>query len=229
MLIGAVALVAQVGAYKFRSLLTTGKKGAIEDVNPHAVGTAAHFAKALSRAPITEIVTFLDEAKGKQLQDSLLQHADDLDYLQQLATSLGNQSSLNPSLNAVIEACNRRRFFGRFKKGNQTVELDTLLQQRTKGDKDDDNASLETSLSRQTERLCFYFQRGACRFRYCNFQHKCSLCFSTAHGANSCSRRQWTRGRTTATATGYQGTANQGTERPPHPRFRRDRATNRNA
>ena len=157
------------------------------------------------------------------MEESLLQHNNDLDYLQQLTTSLGKRTELNPSLNAVIEAFNRRRFYGRYKKDGQSVELDTLLHQRSKGDNDEDESSKDN-------RVCFNFQRGHCAFKFCNFQHKCSICFSPSHGANSCRKAETASNSTTM----HRGPPAIGTSRtqtatsPPHPRYRRDRAANRN-
>ena len=57
-----------------------------------------------------EVIKFVNREKGEQLTKVLLQHADDLDYLQDLMNSLSKKGSLNPSLNAVIQAYSRRRF-----------------------------------------------------------------------------------------------------------------------
>ena len=102
--------------------MSAGKPGALADIRPDAIGTANYFAKAMCRAPILEVIGFLDKSKKEKVVESLLQHADDLDYLQQLVTSLGKRPELNPSLNAVIEASNRGRFYGRYKKDRQSVE-----------------------------------------------------------------------------------------------------------
>ena len=156
MLIGGVLLVAQLGAHRIRSLLADGKKGVLDDIRPSSVGTAAHFTKALGQAPMLEVMKFVDNQKGEQLINALLQHADDLDYLQELVSSMAKQSSLNPSLNAVAQAYSRRRFTGRFKAEGQSIELDTLVHQSTRSSKDDDTAT-KTKLTGKSERLCWAF------------------------------------------------------------------------
>ena len=51
-----------------------------------------------------EVIKFANKEKGEKLAKVLLQHADDLDYLQDLLSSVGKKTALNPSLNAVIQA-----------------------------------------------------------------------------------------------------------------------------
>ena len=91
----------------------------------------------------------------------LLRHADDLDYLQTLVTSLGKKIEINPSVNAVIDAHNRRRFKGRFKTEGQSVELDTLLHQDTKEVPDDKFI--------QRKLRCRAFQKDECTWPSCRF------------------------------------------------------------
>ena len=56
MLLGAVLLVAQIGAHQLRHLLTSGMSGRLKDIQLEAVGTAAHFKKALPQAPLIEVI-----------------------------------------------------------------------------------------------------------------------------------------------------------------------------
>ena len=149
----------------------------------------------------------------------MLQHANDLDYVQELLTSLSTKASLNPSLNAVVNTFSRRRFKGCFKTEGQSVELDTLLQQTTKSTKDSESPTASTS--RRSDRLCFAFQRESCALSSCSFSHRCSLCYSYEHGAMRCT---YNRGDQNATQGAARAPAP--ASRPPHPRFRRDRANN---
>ena len=197
----------------------------LKSVRPSSVGTAAHFSKALGQAPILDIIKFVDKEKGSQLTKLLLQHADDLDYLQELMSSLGKNESVNPSLNAVVTAYSRRRFNGLFKSEGQSVELDTLLHQSTKNAKDDDNYTAQSS-SRPSDRICFRFQQGICNWTNCSFSHRCSLCTASTHGALSCPRLQQSEHpHRSSTSRDWNGSSQ--SSRPPHPRFRRDRAQNR--
>ena len=170
-----------------------------------------------------EVIKFVNREKGEQLTKVLLQHADDLDYLQDLMNSLSKKGSLNPSLNAVIQAYSRRRFKGLFKSEGQSVELDTLLYQGTKSAKDDDEL-IGQKTPNSSSRFCFRFQHGTCTWQACAFMHHCSLCMATTHGCLNCPRLRQSRrpARNMATATWNETT----TTRPPHPRFRRDRAHN---
>ena len=220
MLTGAALFIAQVGAHKIRRVLTRKRKtGALERIRPDSVGTAAHFSKALGQASILEVINFIDKEKGDEIAETLLQHANDLDDVQELLTSLSTKASLNPSLNAVVNAFSRRRFKGCFKTEGQSVELDTLLQQTTKSKKDKE--SYTASTSRRFDRLCYAFQRESCAVSSCNFSHRCSLCYSYEHGAIRCT---YNSGGQNATHGAARTPAP--ASRPPHPRYRRDRANN---
>ena len=224
MLIGAVLLIAQIGAHDIRSRLNAGKSGMLKEVMYDTRrGTAAQFVKFLSQAPMLEVMELISKEKKEQVTEKLLQHADDLDYLQTLVTSLGREPALNPSMNAVEEAYARRRFTGRFKTTGQSVRLDTLLYKSTRGTADDDEATSVKGKPRQPSyRLCFKFQKGECRWPSCTFQHKCRTCASTEHGADECPLRNSQRAGTNS--SGARSNQQPDTTRPPHPRYRRDRA-----
>ena len=115
-----------------------------------------------------------------------MQHAVDLDYVQELITSLGKRTELNPSMNAVVEAFMRKRFTGRFKRGEQSVELDTLLHSssRTTYDADEEVGKKRTDF--KSSSLCHFFQNGTCQYPNCRFQHICGICKSNMHGSNLC-------------------------------------------
>ena len=91
MILGAVLLVAQVGAHSVRTLLTTGDAQALHNIKPDDYGTAAQFTKALAKAPMLDVLRLLNKDKTLQIVEGLLQNADDLDYLQNLITSTGEQ------------------------------------------------------------------------------------------------------------------------------------------
>ena len=236
MLTGAVVLTAQIGAHRVRTLLTSGDEDVIANIRRDDYGTAGQFAKALARAPVVEVLKFLAKDKASEIVGGLLQNADDLDYLQNLITSIGKQPSINPTMNAVVDAFARRRIAGRFKTAGQSVALDTLLQQSTKT-VDDDDATVAAS-SKQTRQnsgrkpnnLCYLFQRNECTFQPCLYRHRCSICFAVTHGSMSCNR--YRRQQNPEVRSRERGTNSQRQSipsRPPNPRFRRDRATNANA
>ena len=145
-----------------------------------------------------------------------------MDFLQTLVSSLGKNSELNPSLNALHTAFIRRKFTERFRNHGQSIELDTLLNQHTKSKLDDDGVtSKRTAQDDQPQEThpCHAFQRGSCNFKSCRYQHKCVVCDADGHGAIACPKK------------GSSQTAEPKKEKqwvpktkPPHPRYRRDRA-----
>ena len=167
MLSGAVLLVAQLGAHEVRSLLSSGQEDVLKDQGIGSRRLTSASLKNMAKASPLEMLKFVKWPHINQLTESLLRHADDLDFLQTLITSLGNRGELNPSLNAVHMAYSRRRFTGRFKTQNQSIELDTLLQQETRGTKDDDaliQASGTKKKSAQSPLPCHAYQKGPCTF-----------------------------------------------------------------
>ena len=192
MLIGAVLLIAQIGAHDIRSRLSEGKPGLLKDIlYDTRRGTALQFMKLLSQAPMLEVMEAICKEKKDMITEKLLQHADDLDYLQNLVSSLGRETSLNPSMNAVAEAFARRRFKDRFKTMGQSVRLDTMLYKSTKGKADEDETAVAGGKNRiPSNRLCWKFQKNECGWSNCAFLHKCRICSSTDHGANYCPRGQ---------------------------------------
>ena len=59
MLTGAVTTVAQVGAHSVRTQLSSGKSGSLEHLRLDTIGTTAQFIKALSNAPMTEVIRLI--------------------------------------------------------------------------------------------------------------------------------------------------------------------------
>ena len=220
MLFGAPLFSAQMSAHTVRKLLSAGEDDISVDLA--TVGTAGQFIKMLGKMSPLDMIKLVNKPSWEALTDVLLQHADDLDYIQNLLNVLGNKTGVNPAMNAVSDAFfNRRRFSGRFKTGDQRVELDVLLNQGTKGPKDDDNIvaqGIQRVSSGQANatpaRVCFLYQTNNCTFRPCRYRHICLLCQSTTHGSNNCDAE---RGQNITTAPAR-------TNRPPHPRQRRDRA-----
>ena len=213
MLIGAPLFTAQLGAHSIRKALSLGKDGITVDLA--ARGTAGQFIKLLGQMPPLEVLKLINKPSYDALTGKLLQHADDLDYSQNLLNLVGENSEVNPAMNAVSEAFNRRRFSNRFKTGDQNVALDALLNSKSKGKTDDDEAVL-TRNHRETgnktndtlSRECFLYQSGSCNFRPYRYRHVCLVCGSSSHCAKQC----------------YTRNTSQRNNRPPHPRHRRDRA-----
>ena len=179
MFIGAPLLVAQVGAHNIRKMLNDGDRSILQKMRLDTRGTAAQFLKALTKAPLLQILERINADRYKEVREGLLQQADDLDFLQTVVTSVHDAPALNPTLNAITDAFNRRRFSGRFRTAGRGMEMDTLLYQSTKGVKDDDDAtSLVGNISGTSQQSryrtggeaqhCYAFQSGSC--------HRGSLC-----------------------------------------------------
>ena len=231
-LIGAPLFLAQLGAHEIRQELTSGKENTLDNIQPQTLGTAAEFQKALGLAPPLDVIKFVNKYAFEKISESLLQHADDLDYLQELVTSLGEKTELNPSMNAVVEAFMRKRFTGRFKREGQSVELDTLLHSSSKTAQDADEEVFRKQTDFRSSSSCHYFQSGSCYFSNCRFQHVCRICKSTMHGSDSrplnMSRSTYGNSRAnTRLRTQDKSSRKYGLEsgdKPPHPRYRRTRA-----
>ena len=88
--------------------MTEGDRKILADIKPTAYGTATQFLKALSKAPPLQILEITNHQKYKEVLEGILQHEDDLDYLQTLITSSNNEPALNPTMNALNEAFTRR-------------------------------------------------------------------------------------------------------------------------
>ena len=179
MFIGAPLLVAQVGAHNIRKMLNDGDRSILQNMRLDTRGTAAQFLKALAKAPLLQILERINADRYKEVREGLLQQADDLDFLQTVVTSVHDAPALNPTMNAITDAFNRRRFSGRFRTAGRGIEMDTLLYQSTKGAKDDDDAtSLVGNISGPSQQSryrtggeaqhCYAFQSGSC--------HRGSLC-----------------------------------------------------
>ena len=230
-LMGAVLFIAQAGLNNINSILGSGDSEILERLDPTSIGSAAQFKKAVTCSPPLQLLKFANEAKFNVLNESLCQLASDLDYLQSLTTSLSNETSLNPSMNAVCDAFSRRRTTRRFRSHGQSVELDTLLNQSRKGKRDDDAlpflSNSKPGYSFKSTRTCFRFQEGTCSFPSCRFRHQCSVCNSRSHGSRSCTGRAGTTLQGRIEQQPPATTTSSTSSRPPHPRFRRDRERDR--
>ena len=173
MFIGAPLLVAQVGAHNIRKMLNDGDRSILQNMRLDTRGTAAQFLKALTKAPLLQILERTNADRYKEVREGLLQQADDLDFLQTVVTSVHDAPALNPTMNAITDAFSRRRFSGRFRTAGRGIEMDTLLYQSTKGVKDDDDAtSLVGNISGPSQQSryrtggeaqhCYAFQSGSC-------------------------------------------------------------------
>ena len=209
--------------------------------------SAAEFLKRMSRAPPIAVLQLWYGTEKFNVLESMLQHADDLDFTQDVLNASADALEVNPTLKGVLEGFNRRRRDKRFKFGHHTVELDGLRFAHTVGEKDSDLQATEIIHTRGSSRsgrrrrgseerfirICSYFQRqSVCSQRTCRYAHRCSVCNKLGHGAINCYQRRfggnvekkirWT-GRQ-AESKGERDIQPQENDRPPHSRSRRSRA-----
>ena len=240
-LAGAPLLVAQLGALEFRNWLMKGDNQVIPNVRLGQQMTAAEFFKRMSKAPPMALLQLCYGTDGYNFVDSMLQHADDLDFVQDVLCAVGDSLELNPILNGVLAGFNRRRRYQRFKFGHHTLELDRLRFGHTVSEKDSDLHATEISgklsvgkggkSTRKNEprynTVCSYYQRAVgCSFESCRYAHKCSVCYKSGHGAVDCWQRRYQGEREEKTRERRGHAISRKTKDvPPHPRFRRARAS----
>ena len=141
---------------------------------------------------------------------------------------MGNKPSITPVTDAVSDAFLRRRFAGSFRSGSHSVELDTLLNETNAFREDDDmkvsqRGGISTRRSKRTTgQVCFLFQDNECKWANCRYRHVCSTCSSPSHGKVDCPKHGGSADRQRGSHQ-LGGTVDR-SDKPPHPRSRRDRA-----
>ena len=215
-------------------------KGDSEILRSIRLGTrlsAAELLKKLSQAPPLAVLRLCYDQKNYDFSEQLLQHADDLDYVQDILTTTGNSLQLNPMLNGVLAGFNRRRRQNRFKYGNSTLDFDRLrfaetaskldsdlcatdVVGGTKEKKKDNKSNPGENANSTSGAICRFYQKTAgCRRTKCIYVHKCIICNRTGHGAVNCYARTKFKEEPVSTSQ-----ATRSDERPPDPRTRRAHA-----
>ena len=224
-LAGAPLLVAQLGAMEFRDRLIKGDEKILKSLHLGTQMTVAEILKKFGRAPPLAILELCYGRKEFDFVESLLQVADDLDFVQNVLSAVGASHKINPIYNGVLAGFNRRRRLQRFKRGHYNLELDLLRYAETASPLDSDlvakdvkdvkgkTVQSDNQKKQSTQEPCWFFQKSAgCRRKKCPYTHKCVICDVPGHGAIECSIR---RKSETSTETA---------DRPPNPRTRRARA-----
>ena len=192
--------------------------------------------KLLSTAPPLLVLKLLNADTGGNLDTLIGNVSTELDFVQTVADLVSSGDGLNPSLNAVADAFRRRLLKGRFVSESNTVKMNALVYTDTKGANDNDVAAKDvkdhystkkydtTNRGKAAKGICFLFQRGLCRWIECRFEHRCSLCKRLGHGEVNCMKKAESS-RDSFADQNRDGRLKRGksAERPPHPRFRRDR------
>ena len=81
-LAGAPLLAAQLGAREFRNWMMEGDQQVLSRLCLGSQVTVAEFLKVMSSAPPLAILQLCHGSKGYNVSEHLLQHADDLDFVQ---------------------------------------------------------------------------------------------------------------------------------------------------
>ena len=98
----------------------------------------ADLIKVFEKIPPVSLLHICKPEFAKYLSDHLLQHSDDLDFVQDVLTATGRSRELNPILNSVLAGFGRRRRCDRFKSGQLNLHFDQLRFASTKTVKDND-------------------------------------------------------------------------------------------
>ena len=219
---------------EFRNRLVKGDDSALANLRLGTRVSVAEIVKTLSQVPPLTLLQLCYGHANFDFPSHLLQHADDLDFVQDTITATASSAELNPVLNAVLASFNRRRRWQRFKFGHYNMELDRLRFADTATPKDGDELVLaakdkkaqqaaqvkKATRTKEAMPWCHFFQRlRGCRRRGgCQFVHKCVICTNANHGAAKCPTRWESANERPRTED------RKSPERPPNPRQRRARA-----
>ena len=165
-LAGAPLLVAQVGEMEFRKKLLEGDNNLLKNLRLGSETTVAELLKVFGKIPTLSLRHLCNPALGKYVTEHLLQHSDDLDFVQDILSAVGSSEELNPMLNSVLAGFGRRKRSGRFKCGQLNLHFDRIRYANTTTPKDKDMMAKDViqKTSQQqgrTERqtICKFFQK----------------------------------------------------------------------
>ena len=101
MFAGAPLMLTQFAAQELRCKMLEGDRTILQGIRLNTQGTAAQFLKALGKAPPIDVLRLCNKTTGNFIGESLLQQADDLDFIQNVLSATGTYNDLNPLLNAL--------------------------------------------------------------------------------------------------------------------------------
>ena len=207
-----------------------GDVDALQNLRLNSVIPVSETIRILGQAPPIAILKLCNRATGEIILSKLIQHLDDLDFVQDVLSVTANHQELNPAMHGVIAGLGRRKTFQRFKSNNQGMDIDRLRFSHTATPKDSDLEAIEVTAKspraepRSTGTMqtycCFFNRPRGCRYySNCIYTHKCIICNRADHGAS----RRWQRSEETSnqrqTGLGQSG-AQVRRETPPDPRHR---------
>jgi len=191
MLVGAPLMVAQKGAQTLRKKMIEGDSQILQNLQMDTPTTLGQVLDKLKAAPPLRILNLCNKETGAFVTKNLLQHSEDLDYVQDVLNVVGSHSELTPTLHAVLAGFNRRRTSGSFKQGHKSIVMDRLRFSHLASPNDNDGgirSSMKKRVRTTVSRVCRYYQQtqGCDNRKGCRFEHKCSICGSQSHGAIYC-------------------------------------------
>ena len=140
-LAGAPLLVAQISALELRRKLMEGDNNLLQNLRMGTWTTVAELLKVFGKISPLSLLYICNPEIGKYVTEHLLQHGDDLDFVQDVLTATGVSKELNPILNSVLAGFGRRKRYGRFKCGQLNLHFDRLRFAETATENDNDEKS----------------------------------------------------------------------------------------
>ena len=126
MLAAAPLMQAQLGALEFRKRMMQGDDSILSTMRLEESMTISQILKKLEAVSPLAILRLFNKEVGNFVSDSLLQHSDDLDYVQDILDTISSHTALTPTMHAVLEGFSRRRNYGLFKYNDQSVAMDRI-------------------------------------------------------------------------------------------------------
>jgi hypothetical protein len=196
MLAAAPLMMAQQGALDLRKKMLEGDSSILSGLRMEDKMSVAQLLSKLKTVPPLAILKLCNKEVGDFVMDNLLQHSDDLDFVQDVLDLLGVHSALTPTLHAVLAGFSRRKAHGRFKYGQMSIAMDRSRYEGLTSPNDMDNRNV-IKRKKRCERgkirdLCHHFQRrSGCRdVKRCQFEHSCTISGNKSHGAYDCNDRR---------------------------------------
>ena len=229
MLAAAPLMMAQQGALDLRKIMLEGDTSILSELKLEERTTVAEVLDKLKSVPPLAILKLCNKEVGDLVKESLLQHADDLDFVQDVLDLVGSHSALTPTLHAVLAGFGRRKNHGRFKHGQISIAMDRMRFSHLTSPYDNDDGNVRKrkhrSKSGMAKGICQHFQRrSSCGNGLCLFVHKCIICGSQSHGAFDCKDRSLVSGALKGRGkNAFREKNSRGNSVPVRPRRRRSR------
>ena len=91
-------LVAQVGLLDLRKKMMEGDVDALQNLRLNSVIPVSETIRILGQAPPIAILKLCNRATGEIISSKLIQHLDDLDFVQDVLSVTANHQELNPAM-----------------------------------------------------------------------------------------------------------------------------------